>query len=254
MMSSASSPHGHHHHYDDQEIFILSLNSNDLLRISPAELTLGKIVVESVAKAWPRGLQASQRKLHNQVAEYKLCGDPWLPTGVLDVMPQCAPLILSLLRGFSLAGFRVQASIDMSRSSSDTHAIVLRRSAPLDLSEHGALFGLWLFGSDTILACEAPSDLVSAGLEAIITKHWSKGLQSKKTDSETHVTRFKLHGNFLLCDGDEAVQARLFLANVLNELLKRSYECFASLDVCKSSACQDLMLFRRIPHVSPSHH
>jgi hypothetical protein len=69
----------------------------------------------------------------------------------------------------------------MSRSSNDTHAIVLRRSSPVDLSAPGALFGLWLFDSDTILAYEAPSELLSAGLEVIIAKHWSKGLQSKKT-------------------------------------------------------------------------
>jgi hypothetical protein len=105
-MSSASSSHRHQQH--DQEIFLLTLNASDLLRISPAEPTLEKVVVAAVSKAWPRGLQASQRKLHDQVAEYKLRGDPWLPTGVLDAMPQGAPLILALLRGFSLAGFRVQ--------------------------------------------------------------------------------------------------------------------------------------------------
>jgi hypothetical protein len=250
MTSSSSSSHHHHHqNHHDQEIFFLSLNATDLLRISPAEPTLEKVVAEAIVKAWPRGLQASQHKLHDQVAEYKLRGDPWLPTGVLDVMPQGGPLILALLRGVIRAGFRVQTSIDMSRVSLDTHAIVLRRDAPVDLSEAGDLFGLWLFGSDTILAYEAPNDLISGGIEEIIGKHWSKGLQSKKTDTETHVTRFKLHGNFLLCEGDEAVQARLFMANFHNELLKRGFECFASLDVCKSNICQDFMVFRRItPH------
>jgi len=106
-------------HGRDQEIFFLSLNSNDLLRISPAERTLENVVVESIAKSWPRGLQASQRKLHDHVAEYKLHGEPWLLTGVFDVLPQGARLILTLVRGFFRAGFRLQTSIDMSRSSSE---------------------------------------------------------------------------------------------------------------------------------------
>lgn len=137
--------------------FVCLSTRNDLLRISPAERTLENVVVESIAKAWPRGLQASQRKLHDQVAEYKLHGEPWFLTGVFDVLLQGAPLILVLVRGFSRAGFRLQTSIDMSRSSIDTHAIVLRRSPPIDLSEPSALFRL--FGNDIILAYEAPFDL-----------------------------------------------------------------------------------------------
>jgi hypothetical protein len=248
---SSSSSHGAN---QDQDIFILSLNSFDLLRISPREPTLEKIINESIVKSWPRGLQSSQHRANDQVAEYKLRGDPWSMTGLLDAVPQGGQLILTLLRGFSRAGFRVQTSIDMSRQSTDTHAIVLRRSAPVDLSAQGALFGLWLSGNDTFLAYEAPNDLVSAGIEVIINKHWSKGFQSKKTDPDTNVTRFKLRGNFLMCEGEEAVHARLFMANFLNELLKRGYECFASLDICKSNVVQDFMLFRRVDGATPHPH
>jgi hypothetical protein len=227
----------------EQQLFILSFNSHDLIRIAPTQEAIEKAIVTAVAAAWPRGLQASERKLG--VSEYKLHGNPWdLKVGLPFQEPQmlCGPLVLALVRGLSSRGFRVEQSIDMSRSDIDTHAVLLRRAPP---SEPKSLFGVWLVGQDSFVALEAPSDLVESGFEAIVRKHWKRGLQSKKTDSAGH-THFKLKGSFLLARGDEAIEARLFMANFHNELLTvHGFECVGSLDVARSQHNSDLMLFQQ---------
>lgn len=85
------------------------------------------------------------------------------------------------------------------------------------------------------------------GLEAIIQKHWSRGLLQKSASAD-NATRFKLRGNFIAVEanGDAAAEARLFMANLHEELLARGHECVASLDTARSKFCQDFMIFRGI--------
>jgi len=120
---------------------------------------------------------------------------------------------------------------------SDTHAIVLRRSPPIDLSEPSALFRL--FGK--ISSWRTKHHLISAGgLEVIIAKHWSKGLQSTKTASG-HAIQAARQLSFVR--QQRSSRSAAFYGPLSQRVAQRGYECFASHDICKSDICQDFMLF-----------
>jgi len=56
------------------EFLLFSLIETDSLCIAPTNAMFERMVVEAIVRAWPSGLQASARKLDDQMATYKLHG------------------------------------------------------------------------------------------------------------------------------------------------------------------------------------
>jgi hypothetical protein len=217
-----------------------------MLHIVPTNETFEKLAVEVIVRTWPNGLKESSRKLNNQMTSYKLSGTPWVPkhSPFSGVQMQGAPLVLGLLTGFLQLGYKLQPTIDVSMVDNQMNAIVLRRAPPADFSAC-PLFALWLTLADTIAAYAAPQDLLDGGIEDIVRKHWSRGLQEKKAGPDGS-TEFKLRGKFLCCRGDEELEARFFILNLLKEMAARHYECIGSLDICCSDSGSGFMLFQRL--------
>jgi hypothetical protein len=231
----------------DLMLLTMHVGVHHFFRVTPTSAAIEKAIVETVTLHWNKGLHSSKQELGGKVAELTLNGTPFGASGAgifgFDRMPDGTQFFFRLFKELLAIGFRVQTSIDVSMHDSANDGILFRRTAPVAIADQ-TLFGLHIVGPDFLVAHGASTEMLTV-VEESIGKHWRQGLQSKQTMADSSM-RFKLKGNYMMCHGEQESEARLFIVMLNDDLLKRGYECIASLDLARACRANGFMLFQRV--------
>ena len=109
-------------HQDD--MFIMSLNRHDRLRLISAPDYIVTTAAELVTKHWEKGIQENEAK--DGFHELKLRGTPWWADGESAVKSRY--LIINMIAKFRSLGWEVAATLDVSRRLNDKTMFVFRNN------------------------------------------------------------------------------------------------------------------------------
>ena len=109
-------------HQDD--MFIMSLNRHDRLRLISAPDYIVTTAAELVTKHWEKGIQENEAK--DGFHELKLRGNPWWADGESAVKSRY--LIINMIAKFRSLGWEVAATLDVSRRLNDKTMFVVRNN------------------------------------------------------------------------------------------------------------------------------
>ena len=109
-------------HQDD--MFIMSLNREDRLRLISAPNYIVTTAAELVTKYWEKGIQENEAK--EGFHELKLRGTPWWADGESAVKSRY--LIINMIAKFRSLGWEVAATLDVSRRLNDKTMFVFRNN------------------------------------------------------------------------------------------------------------------------------
>ncbi|KAK3754175.1 hypothetical protein QZH41_007957 [Actinostola sp. cb2023] len=167
--------------------FVISLNNTDRLRLINAPQSMIPVVRQVITSVWMGGIQKEQDYYGSW--EFKLSGNPWWSVGNESVMARF--LICKILEALQSQGWKVQTSVDISRSSQDKSILVF---APSHQPESLPVMCLSFSDVDKIRLINAPQEFIGVCREILMTK-WYKGIAAEeqmKTSCTAH--EFKLNG------------------------------------------------------------
>ena len=106
-----------------------------------------------------------------------------------------------------------------------------------------------LNGTDKMRLISAPAEVISV-IEGVITDCWHRGLQDTKVKEGCH--QFKLKGNPWWTHGEETVESRFLIANLIVKMKSIGWEVHGTLDVSRKLQDKSVFVFRQCaPAVQP---
>ena len=110
-----------------EEMFVISLNRLDRLRLISASSEVLHCVGSVIQQSWARGIQ--QVRSYHASQEYKLAGTPWWAEG--DLAVDSRRLMASVLASLKFSGWEVAGTVDISRQLEDKTVFLLRQSTTI---------------------------------------------------------------------------------------------------------------------------
>ena len=107
-----------------EEMFAISLNRLDRLRLISASSEVLHCVGSVIQQSWARGIQ--QVRSYHASQEYKLGGTPWWAEGEQAI--DSRRLIASVIASLKFSGWEVAGTVDISRQLEDKTIFLLRQS------------------------------------------------------------------------------------------------------------------------------
>ena len=115
--------------FSQEDMFILSLNRNDRIRLISAPDYIVTSAEEVVASSWDKGIQENEAK--EGFHELKLRGTPWWAIGEDAIKSRF--LIINMIAKFQALGWEVAATLDVSRRLNDKTMFVFRKNLKVRL-------------------------------------------------------------------------------------------------------------------------
>ena len=131
--------------------FIISFNSNDLLRLIGAPDTMVSTVRSTIQSFWHKGIQEEKR--YAESWQFKLKGYPWWASGEEAVESRF--LVMKLMEVLLPYGWTPVAAIDSSRKDSDKSSLLFRLMQP----RQAPFFCMSMNESDKLRLINAPEDV-----------------------------------------------------------------------------------------------
>ena len=110
--------------FSQEDLFILSLNRNDRIRLISAPDYIVTSTAEVVTSSWDKGIQENEAK--EGFHELKLHGTPWWSHGEDAIKSRF--LIINMIAKFQALGWDVAATLDVSRRLNDKTMFVFRHN------------------------------------------------------------------------------------------------------------------------------
>jgi len=204
------------------DMFILSLNNDDKIRLIRAPDYIITMVGEVISRTWSDGLQKEGEYCGSY--EFKLSGNPWWASGKEAV--ESRYLVGTLLAEMKSQGWEVGATLDVSRNMQDKTVFVMRQCPPI--RQEWAVIGFHF--SDTIR-------LIGGGSENLTLRNLIGNVIDFKDfiqDSQTFGRSFqwKVSGNPFdgSYSGDQRIMMHL-LTKILRHMNLSGWKLVASADV-----------------------
>lgn len=106
-----------------------------------------------------------------------------------------------------------------------------------------------LNGTDKMRLISAPTEVIST-IEGVINDFWHRGLQDSKVKEGCH--QFKLKGNPWWTHGEETVESRFLIGNLIAKMKSIGWEVLGTLDVSRKLQDKSVFVFRQCaPEVKP---
>lgn len=224
-------------------IICLSLDSTDLIRVFGDE-KIYAIIKHSVIKAWNKGLQ--HEEITDKYCEFKLYGNPWDDSIFDDSDTFHIPFfILDLINNLYKSGWLFFGAINSVKKNKSVNSLYFRREEiPINEAEHTRFFAMSLHSSDEIRFYKLDKDLKSliSSTDHGLANLWTKGIQFKGTIE--HVLDFKLKGNPWDSNGEEAVESRRLINNLLNLFDLQGWGLYATCVLTKKLNNTSTFFFR----------
>jgi len=191
------------------------------------------LVVAAVRTAievtWPRGIQ-NERELSGAF-EFQLKGNPWSGQGD-DSIP-ARMLMCEVLSAIYHYGWELRMSTDISQKAMDKDILIFREGT---LPPPCQFLAITFNDNDRLRVINgsaspstsnvAPNDVINA-----IKNVWNMNVQREQWKIPGVAWEFKLHGNPWWASGDESIQVRLLLLDMLDQLMGLGWDFHASLDM-----------------------
>jgi len=230
--------------YQDIQVFSISLNFQDRLRVIGAPPELVAQIREVILSHW--GKIQAERDYYGAL-EFKLKGYPWSNFEYDSQSVRSRNLMYGLLMCMITNGWNLLQGVDISKSGGDKDVLFFENSIPDNEVE---LFVLSLNLFDRIRLINAPPVIVTMLREAVL-QAWPKGIQ-KETDDFFGAFEIKLHGNPWIKSnlGSESISRCILLSQVIANFKAMGYKLYASLDmtggVSNSEMDLETWIFRKI--------
>lgn len=201
---------------------VVSLHQMDILRLINCPSNIVESTKTLIEEHWSKGL-ANETKSYDAY-EFKLKGYPWWTNGKDAVMARC--FITMLFQNFFTMGWRLVASLDISRGLTDKIVLVFHSCIPKNLPH----FCISLNGFGKIRLLNAPKEIVGLTRDAV-TESWPEGIKEESDHFGTY--QFILEGT-PWCDrgsNDEYLLGRCMMLLVLKNLMENGWRVVCSADV-----------------------
>ena len=116
--------------FRQEDMFIMSLNRNDRIRLISAPDYIVTSTADVVTSYWDKGIQENEAK--EGFHELKLRGTPWWADGESAVKSRF--LIINMIAKFQALGWEVAATLDVSRRLKDKTMFVFRHNLKVELA------------------------------------------------------------------------------------------------------------------------
>ncbi|MFH4981633.1 hypothetical protein AB6A40_008342, partial [Gnathostoma spinigerum] len=188
--------------------------------------------------------------VENMYSEVKLRGYAWLtadPSSGCEVRK----ILLDIFRRFHSIGYRYYATANLKNTAdciffiSDENDVGLREYAMLSLN-----------ATDRIRLIDTSPEIIKT-VHHCLEQNWSKGIQSESLKNDGLYYEFKLSGRPWLSSGDEAIDSRLILTVLFQQLAAIGWGVVTALDISRRANDKAVFLLRRcaatsIPHFAIS--
>ena len=206
-----------------EDMFLMSLNRNDRLRLICAPSYIVTAGEEMISQNW--GVQACKQK-EDDCYEFKLYGNPWWADGETAVKSRY--LIAVIIAKFKSLGWEIGATVDVSRKLNDKSVFVFRQCPP----EQQEFAVLSFHESDKLrfLSSTENTYLLTDGIDRILA-------ESDMTKSISYYWRakqWKLRGVPFSGNPTYGVDLRLIihhLTRILKHFHKHGWRLVASADI-----------------------
>ena len=218
-----------------EDMLMISLNREDLLRLISCPGYVVTAVEEVIREHWQQGLQASRER--EACWELKLSGTPWWAEGEDTVKARY--LVAHIISRLKALGWEVAATTDLSRKGNNKTAFVFRQAPPevqpfsvLSFHESDKLRLMSSCDEKFVLADSLEKILSSAGLTQSTKPYWK-------------AKQWKLKGSPFSGDSrSDADEMILTLTRILKQFHQQGWRLAASADVSAKHE-DDVPLSRR---------
>lgn len=203
--------------------FSLTLNKTDRIRLFDLPNELLKNLISIMNEFWPKGIQ--EQGLKSNCYEFKLKGNPWWSDAEEAV--ESRKLLSNLFQLFSVNGWKMYGSCDLTKSSSKKSTFFFKYSAPNAGSIHN--FCLSLNESDKIRIINNNDMKLPDQIRSSIIQTWPKGIQKEKNYFNSW--QFKLNGYPFECLAKTHVYTCILMMTILKTIESNGYRLLCSADV-----------------------
>ncbi|KDO35252.1 hypothetical protein SPRG_00098 [Saprolegnia parasitica CBS 223.65] len=199
----------------------LALMKHDLLRLVGFPPEANNWISQAITRSWPEGIWSSQPR--SRCFEFKLGGSPWVPNGRSTVHARY--LMLEILIVLKRHGYTLHSSSDISNSQYTRDTLVFRHGIA---EESPTMFAISTNSSDLLRLLRAPVELQPV-MAQLIARYWPAGLQRKTLDYVPGCAEFKFSGYPWSFNGDDSIDARIFLLHLFAKLEELGWFLYGSI-------------------------
>ncbi|CAF0998212.1 unnamed protein product [Didymodactylos carnosus] len=195
----------------------------DRIRLINVPAVLVHEIRTAISSSWG---QIQDERLYYSTYEFKLSGYPWI--GTSDEAVRSRKLLTELLVCMAQKGWNLVQASDVSKRAGDKDTLFFELSIVIP-SYRPSLFSISFNKTDRIRVIDSPSlDLIET-VKSGIKQEWRQGIAHEINYYGS--VEFKLNGNPFWADGQEAVTARIMLAQILSNLRNIGYKLYGSVDI-----------------------
>lgn len=223
-------------------IICISLNDTDKIRVlAPKEIWAP--IRAMIDKFWPLGIE--QERILNNSFEFKLAGEPFGSTQINGIESYyTAGLINGFFSALYHLGYIYLATIDSGNRESDINALYFRYALDEVQEEENInrqFFAVTLNKTDRIRMVSVLPDLASS-MKSMMPKLWIHGVKKVKESNGT--IEFTLNGNPWNSRGEESLDARELIANLIHVLSQYDWSYYATCMISENIDDKAALFFR----------
>ncbi|MFH4977676.1 hypothetical protein AB6A40_004385 [Gnathostoma spinigerum] len=230
--------------YSGCQVFCLSLSSTDKFKLINAPPQAHQLLIDIVGSL----LQSSS--VENMYSEVQLRGYAWLTTSSIFGC-EVRKILLDIFRRFHSIGYRYYGTANLKNTAdciffiSDESSVGLRHYAMLSLN-----------ATDRIRLIDTSPEIIEV-VRRCLEQNWSQGIQNEGPKDDGSYYEFKLNGRPWLSCGNEAIDSRLILTLIFQQLAGIGWDVVTALDISRRPNDKAVFVLRRcaatnIPHFAIS--
>lgn len=222
------------------QVCCITMNMTDRLRLLACPPEIIPLMRECINQCWG---QIQDERSYYGSHEFKIRGNPWYGQG--DDAVSSRRLLNGMLTVMAKQGWNLLQATDCSKKERDKDSLFFEKGTP---DPEASLFAVSFNMGDRIRIIDAPGFMPY--LKQAVQAVWSRGVQNEREYYGS--LELKLSGNPWYPYGEEAVQSKLLLSQIIANFRAVGYKLYASVDISSGqNNGMDLesWIFRRVgPH------
>lgn len=205
----------------EAKMFTMDLHGYDEIRMIDAPAPVPDIMKHVIAKHWRHGLKQDSEPVKRHGHEWHvmvLREHPWLAEGALSVESRI--LIMKVFEALLANGWKITASVDVSRKIEDMTTFVFEKCHPVK-----AQFCCMSFSEENKIRAINFEENVKNAMEKVIEKYWEFGIEKKMAFGRSR--QWTLNGSVW----DNNYYGKCLALHLLNVLRESGFHLISSADI-----------------------
>ena len=225
------------------QYLVISLSGVDRIRVLFGTQRELAIIRQAILQHWSNGLQLEKVKCAKSVS-FQLNGYPFRKGTNAVQSASIKHMMCQILQQLNNSGWELITTSDLSRIGDLSTFFFVNKSEQLVKHMQFPLLCVSVSSTDKLQIVNAPANIIGV-IKNVIQVSWQQGIQEEGPKENCY--EFKFVGFPWLSTGDQSVQARILLNNLMTTLAQHQYIIHGAANI-KSTA--DSLFFQYDPTVS----